>query len=102
MHTPNSHIPLVVDASSDVASKPIEWNDANVGIYFAGASKNIGIPGVTLVVIRRNLLWYNLFDTSLNYFFIWFFLFFLRHGILLFIDIFLFYFFMLFFLCLGI
>jgi len=51
-----SDIPLVVDASSDVASKPIEWNDANVGIYFAGASKNIGIPGVTLVVIRKDLL----------------------------------------------
>jgi len=54
--TPSSHIPLVVDASSDVASKPIEWSEANVGIYFAGASKNIGIPGVTLVVIRRDLL----------------------------------------------
>jgi len=51
-----SRVPLVVDASSDVTSKPVDWRGANVGVLFACASKNIGHPGVTLVVVRRDLL----------------------------------------------
>jgi len=51
-----SPVPLVLDASSDFTTKPIEWTDANVGILFACASKNIGHPGLTAVVIRRDLL----------------------------------------------
>ncbi|EJK58373.1 hypothetical protein THAOC_21512 [Thalassiosira oceanica] len=51
-----SRVPLVVDASSDFTSKPIAWRRANVGILFACASKNIGHPGVTAVIIRRDLL----------------------------------------------
>lgn len=51
-----SPIPLVLDASSDFTTKPIAWVEANVGILFACASKNIGHPGLTAVVVRRDLL----------------------------------------------
>lgn len=51
-----SHIPLVVDASSDFSTKPIDWHGENVGILFACASKNIGHPGLTMTVIRKDLL----------------------------------------------
>ncbi|MEJ2133687.1 MAG: 3-phosphoserine/phosphohydroxythreonine transaminase [Desulfofustis sp.] len=50
------HIPLVIDASSDFTTKPINWHDDCVGVLFACASKNIGHPGVTLTVVRRDLL----------------------------------------------
>lgn len=49
-------VPLVVDASSDFTSKPIAWRESNVGVLFACASKNIGHPGVTMVVVRKDLL----------------------------------------------
>jgi phosphoserine aminotransferase len=48
--------PLVIDASSDFSTKPIDWVGCNVGVLYACASKNIGHPGVTLCVIRRDLL----------------------------------------------
>jgi len=50
------HIPLVIDASSDFTTKPINWHDDYVGVLFSCASKNIGHPGVTLTVVRRDLL----------------------------------------------
>lgn len=53
---PRFSVPLVVDASSDFSSKPISWYESNIGILFACASKNIGHPGVTIVVIRKDLL----------------------------------------------
>jgi phosphoserine aminotransferase len=48
--------PLVVDASSDFSTKPIDWVGANVGVLFACASKNIGHPGLTMCVVRKDLL----------------------------------------------
>lgn len=48
--------PLVIDASSDFTSKPISWRKSNVGILFACASKNIGHPGITMVIVRKDLL----------------------------------------------
>ncbi len=50
------HIPLVIDASSDFSTKPIDWEGAGVGVLFACASKNIGHPGVTMTIIRKDLL----------------------------------------------
>jgi phosphoserine aminotransferase len=50
------HIPLVVDASSDFSTKPIDWHGSNVGVLFSCASKNIGHPGLTMTVVRRDLL----------------------------------------------
>ena len=46
--------PLVVDFSSQVASRPVDWS--RVGAAFGGAQKNIGPAGLTLVVVRDDLL----------------------------------------------
>lgn len=46
--------PLVIDFSSHVASRPVDWS--RVGLAFAGAQKNLGPAGLTLVVVRRDLL----------------------------------------------
>ncbi len=45
---------LVVDASSDIFSYGIDWS--GVGVIFAGAQKNAGPAGVTIVIIREDLL----------------------------------------------
>ena len=42
--------------SSNFLSKPIPWTAANFGIIYAGAQKNVGPPGVTIGVIRKDLL----------------------------------------------
>ncbi len=46
-------IPLIVDASSDIFSAPIDWK--NIGVVFAGAQKNAGPSGVAIVIIRKDL-----------------------------------------------
>jgi phosphoserine aminotransferase len=46
--------PLVIDFSSHVASRPVDWS--RVGLAFGGAQKNLGPAGVTLVVAREDLL----------------------------------------------
>ena len=46
--------PLVVDFSSHVASRPVDWT--RVGLAFGGAQKNLGPAGLTLVVVREDLL----------------------------------------------
>jgi phosphoserine aminotransferase len=46
-------IPLVADMSSDIASRPIEVE--KFGLLFAGAQKNLGTAGVTVVIIRKDL-----------------------------------------------
>lgn len=46
-------VPLVADMSSDVLSRPI--NVRQFGLIFAGAQKNLGPSGVTVVVVRRDL-----------------------------------------------
>jgi len=45
---------LACDASSDIFSRPIDVG--RYGLLYAGAQKNLGPAGVTLVVIRRDLL----------------------------------------------
>jgi phosphoserine aminotransferase len=49
-----SDAPLVVDFSSHVASRTVDWS--RVGLAFGGAQKNLGPAGVTLVVVREDLL----------------------------------------------
>jgi phosphoserine aminotransferase len=49
-----SQAPLVIDFSSHVLSRTIDWS--KVGLAFGGAQKNIGPAGVTLVVVREDLL----------------------------------------------
>ncbi|MDD0815359.1 3-phosphoserine/phosphohydroxythreonine transaminase [Curvibacter sp. HBC28] len=46
--------PLVIDFSSHVASRSVDWS--RVGVAFGGAQKNLGPAGLTLVVIREDLL----------------------------------------------
>ena len=46
--------PLVIDFSSHVLSLPVDWS--RVGLAFAGAQKNIGPAGLTIVVVREDLL----------------------------------------------
>jgi phosphoserine aminotransferase len=45
---------LVVDASSDIFSRPFDYG--RFGLVYAGAQKNLGPAGVTLVMIREDLL----------------------------------------------
>jgi phosphoserine aminotransferase len=49
-----SSAPLVLDCSSHILSRPLDWSC--VGLAFAGAQKNIGPAGLTLVVVREDLL----------------------------------------------
>ncbi len=53
---PTTKSPLVIDASSDIFSYAIDWT--KVDCLFAGAQKNAGPSGVTLVIIRKPLLEY--------------------------------------------
>ncbi len=46
-------VPLVADMSSDIMSRVVDVS--RFGLIFAGAQKNIGPAGVTLVIIRRDL-----------------------------------------------
>ena len=47
-------VPLVADMSSNILSEPYDVRD--FGVIFAGAQKNIGPAGLTVVVVRRYLL----------------------------------------------
>jgi len=48
------NVPLVADMSSDILSKPIDIS--KFGLIYAGAQKNLGPSGVTVVIIRKDLL----------------------------------------------
>ncbi|HXG65133.1 MAG TPA: 3-phosphoserine/phosphohydroxythreonine transaminase [Blastocatellia bacterium] len=48
------NVPLVADTSSDMYSRPIDVS--KYGLIYAGAQKNLGPAGVTLVIIRDDLL----------------------------------------------
>lgn len=47
-------VPLIADMSSDIASRRLDF--ARFGLIYAGAQKNIGPAGVTLVLLRNDLL----------------------------------------------
>ena len=47
-------VPLVADTSSDMFSRPIDVS--KYGLIYAGAQKNLGPSGVTLVIVREDLL----------------------------------------------
>ena len=50
--TPPKGVPLVCDASSDILSRPISVSD--YGLIYAGAQKNLGPAGLTLVIANKN------------------------------------------------
>lgn len=61
------HVPLVADASSNILSE--QWDVSKFGLIYAGAQKNLGISGLTIVIIREDLIGHAKADipTMLNY-----------------------------------
>ncbi|MFB6800735.1 3-phosphoserine/phosphohydroxythreonine transaminase [Peribacillus butanolivorans] len=54
-HFPETgNVPLVADMSSDILSKKIDVS--KFGIIYAGAQKNLGPSGITVVIIRKDLI----------------------------------------------
>ncbi len=51
---PDTEVPLVADMSSDIFSRP--FNYSKFDMFYAGAQKNMGPSGVTLVVIKESSL----------------------------------------------
>jgi len=51
---PESDVPLVADMSSTIFSRPIDIS--KFGVIYAGAQKNVGPAGLTLVIVRNDLL----------------------------------------------
>ncbi len=49
-----SGVPLVADMSSDILSRPVDVS--KYGLIYAGAQKNIGPAGLTIVIVRDDLL----------------------------------------------
>ena len=47
-------VPLVADMSSTILSRPIDVN--KFGLIYAGAQKNIGPAGLTIVIVRKDLI----------------------------------------------
>lgn len=50
---PESPVPLFCDMSSDIFSRPVDVS--KFGLIYAGAQKNMGPAGVTLVIVDKNL-----------------------------------------------
>lgn len=51
---PDTKVPLVADMSSDILSRPLDVT--RFGLIYAGAQKNLGPAGLTLVIVREDLL----------------------------------------------
>lgn len=51
---PNSPIPMVADMSSDIFSRPMDFSKFD--LVYAGAQKNLGPAGATLVIIKKDIL----------------------------------------------
>lgn len=51
---PNTSVPLVADMSSDIFSRTFDYSKFD--LFYAGAQKNMGPAGTTLVIIKETLL----------------------------------------------
>ena len=51
---PDSPVPLIADMSSDIFSRVLDWNKFDM--IYAGAQKNLGTSGATLVIMKESLL----------------------------------------------
>ena len=51
---PNTNVPLVADMSSDIFSRNVDFSKFD--LFYAGAQKNLGPSGVTLVVVKKEIL----------------------------------------------
>ncbi len=57
----SSGVPLIADMSSSILSRPVDVT--KFGMIYAGAQKNIGPSGLTVVIVRENLLGHARADT---------------------------------------
>jgi len=55
---------LIIDMSSDICSYQFDWD--NISYIYAGAQKNLGIPGVTVCIIENNFIEENNLTSYLN------------------------------------
>ena len=53
-HFPDVEMPLVCDMSSDIFSRKLDFS--KFGLIYAGAQKNMGPAGTTLVVVKEDIL----------------------------------------------
>ena len=53
-YIPEVDMPLVADMSSSILSRPIDVS--KFGVIYAGAQKNIGVSGLTVVIVREDLI----------------------------------------------
>ena len=53
-YVPEVDMPVVADMSSSILSRPIDVS--KFGVIYAGAQKNMGISGLTIVIVRKDLL----------------------------------------------
>lgn len=51
---PDTNVPLIADMSSDIFSRKLDFNKFD--LIYAGAQKNMGPSGVTLVLIKKSML----------------------------------------------
>jgi phosphoserine aminotransferase len=51
---PDVSVPLVSDMTSNLLTRPIEWS--RYGCVFAATQKNVGIAGLTIAIVRKDLL----------------------------------------------
>ena len=51
---PDTAAPVIADLTSELLTRALDWH--RLGLAYAGTQKTIGTPGLTLVVIRRDLL----------------------------------------------
>lgn len=68
IHTdPDSPVPMICDMSSDILSRPVDVS--KYALIYAGAQKNVGPAGVTVVIIRDDILGKveRVIPTMLNY-----------------------------------
>jgi len=53
-YIPETNVPLVADMSSTILSRPVDVS--KFGVIYAGAQKNIGPAGITVVIVRDDLI----------------------------------------------
>ena len=51
---PETQVPLIADMSSDIFSRSIDYSKFD--LFYAGAQKNMGPSGTTLIIVKENLL----------------------------------------------
>ena len=50
---PTANVPVIIDMSSDIFSRDIDYSQFD--LIYAGAQKNIGASGTTLVIVKKSL-----------------------------------------------